>query len=49
MSSASLTESLKSLRLSGLRQTLDVRLQEASSNRLRAREKITFTILTMER
>lgn len=38
MSNASLTESLKSLRLSGLRQTLDVRLQEASSNRLSHKE-----------
>lgn len=34
MTSATLTETLKTLRLSGLRQSLDVRLQEAAANRL---------------
>ena len=34
MPNANLTDSLKKLRLSGLRQSLEVRLQEASSNRL---------------
>lgn len=38
MANTSLAESLKSLRLSGLRQSLDVRLQEASSNRLSHKE-----------
>ena len=34
MPNATLTESLKTLRLSGIRETLDVRLQEAAANRL---------------
>ncbi len=34
MSNAALIESLKKLRLSGLSQSIDVRLQEASANRL---------------
>jgi len=34
MPTASLTESLKKLRLSGMSQSLDVRVQEASANRL---------------
>lgn len=34
MPNATLTDSLKKLRLSGIRETLDVRLQEASANRL---------------
>ena len=34
MPNANLTESLKKLRLSGIRETLDVRLQEAAANRL---------------
>ena len=34
MTSATLAETLKQLRLSGLRQSLDVRLQEAAANRL---------------
>ena len=33
-----LTTTLKQLRLSGLSQTLDVRLQEAAANRLRDRK-----------
>jgi DNA replication protein DnaC len=44
MSHATLTEALKQLRLSGLRETLDVRLQEAAANRLNHAEFLELVL-----
>jgi len=44
MPSSTLTDSLKQLRLSGLRETLDVRLQEATANRLNHAEFLELVL-----
>lgn len=44
MPNATLTESLKKLRLSGIRETLNVRLQEAAANRLNHLEFLELVV-----
>ena len=44
MANATLSESLKKLRLSGMAQTLDVRLEEAMANRLNHAEFLELAV-----